>query len=326
MTNKDQVHIKKYFTPGQEWLDTVGHPIQAHGGGILYDKGVYYWFGENKNGETRVSEDGTHRVDVIGISCYSSRDLYQWKYEGLALAANTDDPNHDLHTVKVLERPKVIYNEKTKQYVMWCHVDTANYKFARAGVAVSEKPAGPYYYVGSVRPNQSESRDMTVFQDEDKKAYLVYSSEHNAALHISRLTDDYLAQSGTFTRNFIADRPNAGREAPALFKYDGKYFLISSGCTGWDCNPAQYAMASDPMGTWNVLGNPCIGTGSETTFTAQSTFVLPIAGKPGCFIFMADRWNKHNLSDSRYVWLPFKMFGDTIRISWRDRWDLSVFD
>ncbi len=41
---------------------------------------------------------------------------------------------------------------------------------------------------------------------------------------------------------------------------------------------------------------------------------------------MADRWTKQNLADSPYVWLPFKMFGDAIRINWQDRWDLSVFN
>lgn len=29
-------------------FDTSGKVIQAHGGGLLYENGVYYWFGENK--------------------------------------------------------------------------------------------------------------------------------------------------------------------------------------------------------------------------------------------------------------------------------------
>lgn len=43
-----------YFYPGQIWLDTDGKPIQAHGGGILYDEEtrMYYWYGENKDGPT----------------------------------------------------------------------------------------------------------------------------------------------------------------------------------------------------------------------------------------------------------------------------------
>ena len=79
------------FRPGQVWLDTDGRPIQAHGGGMLFHDGVYYWYGENKDGPTL----NKNRVDIIGISCYSSRDLYRWKFEGLALKAVQDDTSHD---------------------------------------------------------------------------------------------------------------------------------------------------------------------------------------------------------------------------------------
>jgi sucrose-6-phosphate hydrolase SacC (GH32 family) len=61
---------------------------------------------------------GSRRVDAGGVSCYSSKDLKNWKNEGVVLAANTTDPNHDLHISKVIERPKVVYNKKTKKYVM----------------------------------------------------------------------------------------------------------------------------------------------------------------------------------------------------------------
>ena len=74
-----------------------------------------------------------------------------------------------------------------------------------------------------------------------------------------------------------------------------------------------------------MKGNPCVGPGAETTFGAQSTFVLPVAEHPGAFIFLADRWNADNLQDSRYVWLPLEMDGDKVAIQWRDEWDLSMF-
>ncbi len=84
------MHTYTSFQPGKIWLDTDGNPIQAHGGGILYDQGIYYWFGENKDGETKLDPNISpwHRVDVIGVSCYSSKDLLNWNYEGLVLPAN----------------------------------------------------------------------------------------------------------------------------------------------------------------------------------------------------------------------------------------------
>ena len=200
------------FRPGQVWLDADGHPIQAHGGGVLLHDGVYYWYGENKNGPTL----NKNRVDVIGISCYSSCDLYRWKFEGLALKAVPDDASHDLHPNRVCERPKVVYNEKTRKFVMWVHIDDAKYQAARTGVAVADRPAGPFRYVGSFRPNGGESRDMTVFQDDDGKAYVVFGSGWHTHVQIAELTDDYLQPSGVYTNHFQRPGPPTGREAPAL--------------------------------------------------------------------------------------------------------------
>ena len=89
---------------------------------------------------------------MTGVSCYSSTDLLKWKNEGNVLPA-VNDPASDLHPAKVLERPKVIYNAKTKKFVMWFHADSMNYAAARCGVAVSDTPAGPFKYLRSFRPD-----------------------------------------------------------------------------------------------------------------------------------------------------------------------------
>ena len=199
---------------------------------------------------------------------------------------------------------------------MWAHVDSADYGKAAAGVAVSDSPAGPFEYLGSFRPNDAMSRDQTVFVDDDGRAYQFYSSENNATLYISLLTDDYLKPSGKFTRNFIKQ----SREAPAVFKHEGKYYIISSGCTGWDPNQAEIAVADSIMGPWKVIGNPCTGPDADKTFYAQSTYVFPVAGKKDAYIAMFDRWNKKDLPDSRYVWLPIEFKDGQITIPWKAQW------
>jgi lysophospholipase L1-like esterase len=311
------------FEPGAVWLDADGRPIQAHGGGVLYDRGTYYWFGENKDAPNTVNEKGSlARIDAVGISCYSSKDLLRWRHEGVVLPAVKDDPGHDLSPAGVIERPKVLYNARTKKYVMWLHVDSADYKKAQAGVAVAERPTGPYRYLGSVRPDGGESRDMTLFQDDDGKAYLVYSSEWNATMHVSLLSDDYLRPVGQVVRIFEGQY----REAPALFKRKGLYYLVTSGCTGWYPNRALYATAPRVTGPWTVQGDPLSGPDAEWTYFGQSTFVLPVAGKRDAFVLMLDRWKSTNLRDSRYLWLPVRFDGARMRVEWWDRWDLSVFD
>ena len=163
------------------------------------------------------------------------------------------------------------------------------------------------------------ARDMNLFVDEDGKAYLIHSSEENSTLHIAELTEDYTACSGRFGRFF----PGRFMEAPALFKQEGKYYLIMSGCTGWAPNAGRSAVASSIWGPWQELENPFMGADSETSFHSQSTYVLPMPGKPGRFIYMGDRWNPENLIDSRYIWLPLTLEGDQPVITWRDQWNYT---
>lgn len=276
--------------------------INAHGAGVLRYNGVYYLFGEIKKGKTwRVPGQGweDYRVPAGGVSCYSSRDLVHWKNLGVALAPTMGDPSSDLDTGRVIERPKVIYNARTKKFVLWMHIDRNDYSYARVGVAVSDRPEGPYRYLGSMRPNEQESRDMTVYQDEDDgRAYLVYASENNNTMQVCLLSDDYLRPTKTFRRILVGQR----REAPAVFKTGGRYYLITSLCSGWDANAAKYAVADSMLGEWKQDGNPCVGTGADETFGAQSTFVVPLSS--GRFLFMADRWKKMDLERSGYLWLP----------------------
>ncbi|XAR51369.1 Galactan 1,3-beta-galactosidase [Bertholletia excelsa] len=328
-----------YYHPGKIWFDTDENPIQAHGGGILYDERsrTYYWYGEYKDGPTyHAHKKGAARVDVIGVGCYSSKDLWTWKNEGIVLAAEENNEMHDLHKSNVLERPKVIYNERTGKYVMWMHIDNVNYTKASVGVAMSDYPTGPFDYLYSKQPHGFDSRDMTVFKDNDGVAYLIYSSEDNSELHIGPLSQDYLDVTNVMRRILVGQH----REAPALFKYEGTYYMITSGCTGWAPNEALAHAAETIMGPWETMGNPCIGGNKvfrQTTFFAQSTFVLPLPGLPGSFIFMADRWNPADLRDSRYVWLPLTVGGaadrpldynfgfplwSRVSIYWHRRWRL----
>lgn len=309
---------------GEVWLDTEGNQINAHGGGVLYHEGTYYWYGECKGDSTywnpKVPHWECYRTEAGGVSCYSSKDLATWKFEGLALAPNLTDTLSDLHPSNVLERPKVIYNESTHQFVMWLHVDSHDYKKAAAGVAVSDSPNGPFTYLGSMRPNDAMSRDMTLFKDDDGKAYHLYSSEDNKTLYISLLTDDYLQPTGKFTRNFIGK----SREAPAVCKRNDKYYILSSGCTAWDPNQAQYAVADSMLGEWTVMGDPCSGKDAEITFYGQNTHIIKVEGKKDAYIAMFDKWNKTDLIDSRYIWLPIT-FGDnhTMDIAWRESWTID---
>ncbi|HLP05222.1 MAG TPA: glycoside hydrolase family 43 protein [Paludibacter sp.] len=313
----------KIIVSGAEWHDTSGKTINAHGAGILYHKGVYYMYGELKGDSTywnpKVPSWECYRTEAGGVSCYSSKNLVDWKFEGVVLPSEQKDTKSELHYSNVLERPKVVYNEKTRKFVMWLHVDSHDYAKAAAGVAVGDSPVGPFKYLGSVRPNGQMSRDMTVFKDDNGKAYQVCSSEGNSTMYINELTDDYLKPSGRFTRNFIKEY----REAPAVFKHNGKYYILTSGCSGWDPNQAKYAVADSMLGNWVEHGNPCTGKDADKTFYGQSTHVLPVQGKKNAYIAMFDQWKKTDLINSRYIWLPVVFKGTAIEIPWKEQWEIS---
>jgi len=317
----DQRSLKRFF-PGELWPDDKGKHINAHGGGILFNGGIYYWFGEHK------IEGEAGNLAHVGVHVYSSEDLYNWKDEGIALRVS-DDSQSDIAEGCIIERPKVIYNAKTCQFVMWFHLEMKGegYETARSGVAISDKVTGPYVFIKSFRPGGAMARDQTLFVDDDGKAYHLYASEDNKTLHISALDDKYLRPIGMFTRVF----ENRFMEAPAICKSNGKYYFLGSGCSGWEPNAARSAVANSILGPWEELGNPCVGInsyngiGPEKTFGAQSTFIIQVCGKDNAFIAMFDIWNPENAIDGRYVWLPMQFTNEGFVIAWINEWDLSFF-
>lgn len=77
---------------------------------------------------------------------------------------------------------------------------------------------------------------MTItLQDDDATAYIVYSSEGNQDMHIAKLSPDYTEVQPQHLKIFIG----RSREAPAVFKHDSLYFMLTSGCTGWEPNQAE---------------------------------------------------------------------------------------
>lgn len=296
---------------GTMWYDTAGKPIQAHGGMILEEQGVYYWYGENKGAPNHNRENGGKRVDIIGISCYTSVNLVDWKYEGLVLKAELENTDSFLHPSKVCERPKVIHNKSTGEYVLWFHADTCDYSYAGVGVAISDSPLGPFRLVRVMQPNRQDSRDMTLFEDTDGKAYLFHSSNFNKTMYISRLTDDYRDVDGFYS----AVMTDQEREAPAVIKEQGKYYMVTSGCSGWSPNSALYAVSPQVIGGWKLIDNPCEGQNRRKTFGGQSTWLLRTKGK---IYLLLDHWVPDNLQESGYSILPVIIENGEMTVRWEE--------
>ncbi len=298
---------------GVQWADTDGNPINAHGGGMLKVDDHYYWFGENRN------PDGTFNA----VSAYRSKDLHNWEHAHDVLTMMS---NPGLNPANV-ERPKVVYNAATGKYVMWMHWENGkNYEEARAAVASSESVDGDYTYHGSFRPLSESgvtdhdkpgymSRDCTLFVDDDGVGYFLSAANENYDLHLYRLTNDYLKIDSRVAVLFEGGH----REAPALFKRRDRYFLISSGSTGWSPNQAKYASSADLLSGWSDLRNIADGN----TFYSQSTYVQAIEGSSGTeYLYMGDRWAGAwggKVNDSSYLWQKIEFPTDsTLAMRWNN--------
>lgn len=128
------------------WKDTQGQHINAHGGNIINYRGTYYWYGETRSNGGPVSS--------LGVSCYTSKNFQNWTPRGFVFKT-VDDTSSDIQKGCIIERPKVLYNARTKKFVMWFHLELKGqgYAAARAAVAVSDGPLGPFRLVSSERVN-----------------------------------------------------------------------------------------------------------------------------------------------------------------------------
>jgi hypothetical protein len=290
---------------GTQFKDTSGNIIHAHGGGLLKHGDYYYWYGEYRDNSNY----------FLGVRCYRSKDLVNWEYRGEVLTPNSAPELNQCN----IERPKVMYNSSTGEFIMWMHWENGiNYGQARAAVAYCKTPDGKFTYIRSFRPMQDTgvmdhglpgymSRDCNVFVDTDGKGYFISSSNENMDLHLYELTPDYKDIASLKAKLFVGQQ----REAPCLIKRNGYYYLITSGCTGWNPNQTKYAYSRDLASGWSSLHN----LGNSTTYRSQPAYIIPVQGSvETTYLYTGDRWAGAwggKVNDSQYVWLPINFISDT---------------
>lgn len=113
----------------------------------MYIDGTYYWYGENKE-----KTDGKSKIWHWGVRCYSSKDLYNWKDEGIIIEPELENTESSLHPESCMDRPHIIYNKQTKKYVCWMKIMN-NDQTQTETVMTADHILGPYTKVREgVRP------------------------------------------------------------------------------------------------------------------------------------------------------------------------------
>jgi hypothetical protein len=279
---------------GIPWFDQFGKPVSAHAASMVKCGNKYYLFGEAHTDTSNA---------FAGFNCYSSTDLYNWKFESIALPVQS---NGRLAKNRIGERVKVMKCPKTGEYVMYMHTDSLGYTKPAVGYATSKNITGPYTFRGELLFNGTPIKkwDMGTFQDEDGSGYLLVHGGH-----IYKLSDDYKS----ITEQVLKDM-SPECESPAMFRKGNTYYWLSSHRSSWERNDNFYYTANSLKGPWTARG--LFAPEGSLTWNSQTTYVFPVEGlKDTTYIFMGDRWSfPRQRSAATYVWQPLTVSGNSLSI------------
>lgn len=225
---------------------------------ILLDNGTYYAY-------------GTYAAD--GIAYFTSKNLKDWEYGGLALSKENTSEDRWFWAPEV-------YNKNGKYYMYY----SAN---EHLYVATSDSPCGPFVQHGSYLMDSiigdEKCIDSSIFFDEDGKAYCFFV----------RFTDGNCIWMCEMNKDLVSPVPNTlhlcinvtepwenklGKvtEGPFIVKHNDTYYLTYSANDFRSQDYAVgYATSSDIMGEWTKAEenpivhkvNGLVGTGHHSFFT-----------------------------------------------------------
>jgi hypothetical protein len=284
---------------GTIFTDDQGRVAQLHGIGIQRVDGRWWAWGEDKSAG----------ATFTAVAVYSSADLTTWRFEGNALKADAGD----LGRGRIIERPKAL-QRPDGTWILYLHVDSADYTDARVGYAIADSPAGPYEYLGSERPLGNVSRDIGVYA-EAGVAYLL-SEDRDHGLHIYRLNAEWTGVESIVTTLRQQSNPEIGYESPALVKHEGTYYLFGSDLTGWAMNDNKYTTARSLAGPWTPWRD--FAPPGTRTFDSQVSTVVHLHGD--AFLYVGDRWLPHDLAISPAIWLPLTLRNGTAALTRMESW------
>lgn len=281
------------------WDTADGEPIYSQGGGIFKFKHPktgeenYFWYGVHyKQAEDYRNDYSTTKQGntFVGVTCYTSTDLTNWKSEGHVLTPANASQNGQGGGWGWMGRMGVAYIEEAEQYVLVIQSGS------RVLFAVSDSPLGPFKYQHTKDMTEmigtSNTGDQTVFTDEDTgKSYLVYSyGQGRNKIYISEigLKDDMITLLDC-TQVFAG----SGREGNCMFKYKRKYYLAASNLYGWDSSYAYYLVADDIRGPYEPKNDMQIFPGAKDDYAhiTQTGFFVTVRGsEQETVIYCGDRW------------------------------------
>ncbi|MBB1284116.1 family 43 glycosylhydrolase [Flavisolibacter sp. BT320] len=313
------------------WNTVEGQPIYSQGGGIfkfidpVSKTEKYYWYGVHyKEAESyRADPSVTHpRNTFVAVTCYSSTDFVNWKFENNVLTRAELDKHGRTTWVG---RLGVAYVKEMNTYALF--VQHGN----QVLIATSDSPTGEFTWHRRInmqsRIGTPNTGDQTVFTDEDNgKSYLVYSyGQGRNKIYISEIgVKDGMVDLLDVTKIF----QGAGREGNCMFKYKGKYYMFASNLYGWDSSLAYYLVADDVRGPYVPANEMRVLKGSEDDYAhvTQTGFFFTVKGsKQETVVYCGDRWANFAGNGLGYnQWFPLSFKGDEPYFNSLHSWKLNA--
>ena len=292
------------------WKDTNGNFIYSQGGGVFKFGDTYYWYGVHyKGAETYAQKPDGKNSDTsfVSITCYSSKDLVNWKFENDVLTPNSKG----WIEAGWVGRMGVAYCPKTKLYVLVTQHDD-NVLFATC-----DTPNGNFEVKN--RQHQIENvvktgtGDQTIFIDDDGQAYLIFCNQSGRGnQYVAKLREsDFLEVEPA-----VMIKKGEGREGNCMFKYKGKYYFCASDLHGWNSSHSYYMVADNifgPYSDWAVME----GSDDDFSHVTQTGFFYTIQGsKQDTVLFCGDRWSDFAGNGLGYnQWVPLTVDGNSVKFN-----------
>lgn len=301
------------------WKDSSGRNIYSQGGGVFKFGDTYYWYGVHyKGAETYAANPSKKNSDTgfVSVTCYSSKDLVNWKFENDVLTSNTKGFGYAYW----FGRLGVAYCPRSKRYVL-----VAQYNES-VMFASCDSPTGNFK-VENVQDQitnvlKQGTGDQTVFVDDDGQAYLICSNKGGRNhQYVSKLrSSDFL-----YAEPAVEVAKGSGREGDCMFKYKGKYYFCASDLHGWNSSHSYYMVADNingPYSGWKVMG----GTDNDFSHVTQTGFFYTVKGtKQETVLFCGDRWSDFAGNGIGYnQWVPLTVNGNDVQFNSLSEWKLDA--
>lgn len=219
----------------------------------------------------------------VFMDAFSSTDLLTWKKHPHII-----DTASVKWAKKAMWAPAIVHKDN-KYYLFFAANDIQNNNESGGiGVAVSNKPEGPYKDLLG-KPlldkfhNGAQPIDQFVFKDKDGQYYMIYGGWRHC--NMVKLKKDFTGfesfEDGT---TFKEITPKGYVEGPFMFIRNNKYyFMWSEGGWGGPHYKVAYAMADSPFGPFERIGT-VLQQDSAVATGAGHHSVIQVPGKDNWYI------------------------------------------